>query len=312
MSFVSVVMPVLNAGPWLAESIASILTQTHEALELIVVDDGSTDDSRDVAAGAAARDARVKTIFLDPLPGNTSSARAANAGIAVAAGTHIARMDADDIALPERLERQLAFLEERQLDACGSLAQAFGDEDRLYWYPETSEGVGRELLFRVGILHPTLLARAGLMREHPYLTSASHEDYEWQTRIWAAGARLGNVQDVLLRHRTHAGQAHVRHVELFLRDLRQYRFRHLMRIFPETRPQEYQVLAAIAEKQPVTDPQELEAAAAWLARLAEVPEQALAAAMAYRWGQICDRAGLPPGDKARDGYAKAVEVRAST
>ena len=306
MSLISVVMPVLDAGPWLAESIDSILGQTHRDLELIVVDDGSSDDSREVAAAAAARDRRVRTLFLDPLPGNTSSARAANAGIAVARGDPIARMDGDDIALPHRLERGLAFLEERGLDGCGGLAQAFGGEDRLYWYPQSHEGIERELLFRVGILHPTLLARAGLMRAHPYLERASHEDSEWQTRVCAAGARLGNVQEVVLRHRTHPGQAHVRHVELFLRDLRQYRFRHAMRLFPGTRPAEFQALAAIAEKARLTDRDELEAALAWLVRLADAEEEAVGDAMAYRWRQICDRAGLAAEDPARGRYAEAA------
>lgn len=306
MSLISVVMPVLDAGPWLAESIGSILAQTHEALELIIVDDGSSDDSREVAAAAAARDRRVRTLFLDPLPGNTSSARAANAGIAIARGDYIARMDGDDIALPHRLERELEYIGERGLDGCGGLARAFGSEDRLYWYPESQEGIERELLFRVGILHPTLLARAGLMRAHPYLERASHEDYEWQTRICAAGARLGNVQEVVLRHRTHLGQAHVRHVELFLRDLRQYRFRHLMRLFPGTRPAEFQALAAIAEKVLIAGREELETALGWLVRLADSDEEAVADAMAYRWGQICDRAGLAAEDPLRRRFAEAT------
>lgn len=306
MSLISVVMPVLNAGAWLGESIGSILAQTHEALELIIVDDGSSDDSRAVAAAAAARDDRVRTLFLEPLPGNTSSARAANAGIAIARGDYIARMDGDDIALPHRLERELGFIEENGLDGCGGLALAFGSEDRLYWYPESHDGIERELLFRVGILHPTLLARAELMRAHPYLERASHEDYEWQTRICAAGARLGNLQDVVLRHRTHLGQAHVRHVELFLRDLRQYRFRHLMRLFPGTRPAEFQALAAIAEKVPMAGSGELEAALAWLLRLADVEEAAMGDAMAYRWSQVCDRAGLAAEDPLRRRFADAV------
>jgi glycosyltransferase involved in cell wall biosynthesis len=309
MSLISVVMPVLNAGPWLKESIDSILAQSHDELELIVVDDGSSDDSREVAAEAAARDPRVTRLDLDPLPGNTSSARAANAGIGIARGAYIARMDADDVALPERLQRQLAFLEVHDLDACGTLAQAFGSEDRLYWYPESRDGIGRELLFRVGILHPTLLARAKLMHDQPYLTSASHEDYEWQTRVWAAGARLGNVQEVLLRHRTHLDQAHVRHAALFGRDLRAYRFRHLMRLFPRTRPDEYQSLAAIAEKAEISGADELAAAADWLARLADVEEEAESVAMGRRWDQICDRAGLDPGDPLRALYAKAVAAR---
>lgn len=306
MTLVSVVMPVLNAAEWLGEAIDSILVQSHRSLELIVVDDGSSDSSRDIAGSAAARDGRVRTLFLPRLEGSTSSARAANAGIAIARGRYIARMDADDIALPHRLEREIGFLERNGLDACGGLAQAFGTDDRLYWYPETGAGVERELLFRVGILHPTLLARAELMRRHPYLERASHEDYEWQIRVVAAGARLGNVQEVVLNHRAHDEQAHVRHAGLFLRDLRQYRFRHLMRLFPATRPAGYQLFAAVAEKQAIPDRVELARAAEWLARLADVADPAIAPAMAERWESVCKRGGLAPGDPLREHFESVL------
>lgn len=308
MSLVSVVMPVLDAALYLQEAIDSILSQTHRQLELIVVDDGSGDASRDIAEAAAGRDSRVRTLFLPRLEGSTSSARAANAGIAIARGRYIARMDGDDIALPRRLELEIDFLEAQGLDACGGHAQAFGSDRRLYWYPVTPAGVERELLFRVGILHPTLLARAELMREHPYLERASHEDYEWQVRVAAAGARLGNVQEVVLRHRTHDEQAHVRHAGLFVRDLRQYRFRHLMRLFPGTRPADYQLFAALAEKQVISGLQDLERAAEWLARLAKVPDEGIAQAMARRWEQVCDRAGLAPEDPLRSLFALALEA----
>jgi glycosyltransferase involved in cell wall biosynthesis len=301
-------MPVLNAATWLAEAVDSILAQTHRSLELIVVDDGSSDESRDIAAEAAARDPRVRTLFLPRLASSTSSARAANAGIAIATGQYIARMDADDVALPHRLELEIAFLEERGLDACGGLVFAFGREERIYWYPETGESIDRELLFRVGILHPTLLARAELMHAQPYLEQASHEDYEWQVRVAAAGARLGNVQEVVLNHREHPEQAHVRHGSLFLRDLRQYRFRHLMRLFPDTRPADYQIFAAIAEKAAITDRDELAKAAIWLARLTRVEDPALTPAMAYRWEKVCERAGLVAGDPLRGLFVRALET----
>jgi glycosyltransferase involved in cell wall biosynthesis len=309
MKLISVVMPVLNAEAWLAESIASILSQTHRELELIVVDDGSEDASREIAAEAARSDSRVRPIALERRPDSTSSGRAANAGIAVAAGIYIARMDADDLSLPHRLEHQLAFLEQRGLDGCGGLAEVFGERERHYWYPESGEGVERELLFRVGILHPTLLARAELMRRHPYSESASHEDFEWQVRVSAAGAKLGNIQEVVLRHRSHSEQAHVRHHKLFLYDLRKYRFRHLMRLFPDTRPHEYQIFAAIAEQGPITDPEELGQAAVWLARFASLAEEASVTAMEKRWHRICERAELPADAPIRHRFAEALEAR---
>ncbi|HEX8222891.1 MAG TPA: glycosyltransferase family A protein [Allosphingosinicella sp.] len=304
---VSVVMPVLDAAGWLDEAIESILAQTHEELELIVVDDGSADDSPQIADRAAARDSRVRTLFLDPAPELTSSSRAANAGLALARGRWIARMDADDISLPRRLELQLAFLEERELDACGGLAENFGaqEEAGLFSYSETGAAIERELVFRVGILHPTLLARAELMRAHPYREQASHEDYEWLVRISASGARLGNLQEVILRRRTHPDQAHRRHHALFVRDLRRYRFVHVRRLFPGTSPADYQVLAQLAEETE-TDPAMLPAAAAWLVRLADLPDPGLRHLLARRWEMACDRAGVEAGDPMRERVGRQI------
>jgi glycosyltransferase involved in cell wall biosynthesis len=296
---VSIVMPVLDAEGWLGEAIESVLPQTHRNLELVIVDDGSLDSSRDIAAAAAARDPRIRLLALDRDPSLTSSARAANAGIAIARGDWIARFDSDDICLPHRIERQLAFLEERGLDACGGLAEAFGGEARDYWFAESHEGIERELIFRVGILHPTLLAKAELMRRIPYRKEASFEDYEWTIRAVAAGARFGNLQEVVLRHRVHEGQANRRHRSLFLSDMRRYRFRHIMRLFPGTRPAAYQPLAWLIEGAEL-EGAELEAAGGWLIRLADFPDPLLREKMALRWRLACDRAGVGRGETLRE------------
>jgi glycosyltransferase involved in cell wall biosynthesis len=296
---VSIVMPVLNAEPWLDEAIGSVLRQTYPDFELVIVDDGSLDASRGIAAAAAARDPRIKLLALDPDPALTSAARAANAGIEIARGDWIARFDADDICLPHRLERQMAFLEASGLDGCGGLAEAFGGEARDYWFPESHEGIERELIFRVGILHPTLVARAGLMRRIPYLKGASFEDYEWMVRAVAGGARFGNLQEVVLRHRVHEGQANRRHRARFLHDMRRYRFRHIMRLFPGTRPAAYQPLAWLVEGAEL-EGAELEAAGGWLIRLADFPDPALREKMALRWRLACDRAGVGRGEEPRE------------
>ncbi len=185
------------------------------------------------------------------------------------------------------------------LDGCGALADAFGEEARIYWFPESHEGIERELIFRVGILHPTLLARAELMRRVPYRREASFEDYEWTIRASAAGARFGNLQEVLLRHRVHPGQANRRWRSLFLQDLRRYRFRHIMRLFPDTRPAAYQPLAWLIEGAELAGA-DLEAAGAWLVRLADLPDRTLREKMALRWRQACDRAGVGPDAPLRE------------
>ena len=102
--------PVLDGAADLDEAIASVLAQTLEDFELIVVDDGSADESPAIAAGLAARDCRVRLIRLARDPRTVSGARADNVGQAEARGAFIARMDQDDVLAPERLAVQLALM----------------------------------------------------------------------------------------------------------------------------------------------------------------------------------------------------------
>ncbi len=104
---VSVVMPVYNGEKYLAEAIESILGQTFDDFELIIVDDCSTDGSAEIAREYAERDSRIKIVQRET---NGGSADARNSGIAIATGEYIAAMDADDVSLPERLERQVCYL----------------------------------------------------------------------------------------------------------------------------------------------------------------------------------------------------------
>ena len=104
---VSVVMPVWNREKYLAEAIESILTQSFSDFELIAVDDGSEDDSVEVIKAYEERDPRVRSVFMERQKG-MSAAR--NRGFAIARGDYIAYMDSDDVSLPTRLEKQVAFL----------------------------------------------------------------------------------------------------------------------------------------------------------------------------------------------------------
>jgi glycosyltransferase involved in cell wall biosynthesis len=302
---VSVVMPVLDAEEHLREAVDSILAQTYPDLELIIVDDGSSDASPDIIADYARADPRVRTRRLSPDPASNSCARPANAGISLARGAWIARMDADDIAAPDRIEVTLQHMAEHDLDACGGQADAFGARERHYWFPETGEAIRRELIFRVGILHPTLVARAELMRLTLYRADASHEDYEWQIRV-AFDARLGNTPRTVLRHRLHPGQASNRRAKLFRTDLRRYRFAHVYRLYPHTSSAEYQLLAAVAEERRITDPEALAGCGDWLVRLASLPDPNLKRRMVRRWHELCDRAPLAGDDPQRQHFAEKI------
>jgi GT2 family glycosyltransferase len=122
---VSVVMPVHNGQRWLSQAIDSILAQGHRNFELIVIDDGSQDRTPVILDGFARRDSRVRIVTQLKL----GVALALNRGIAVASAPLIARLDADDIALPSRLELQLAEFRQRSgLVLLGSLAEKIDDQ----------------------------------------------------------------------------------------------------------------------------------------------------------------------------------------
>jgi glycosyltransferase involved in cell wall biosynthesis len=307
---VSVVMPILNTAAFLPEAIESILAQSHEHLELVLVDDGSSDDCPRIVAHYAAADRRVRAIYLERDASLRSGARARNVAIATARGALVAAMDSDDIALPHRLAAQLAHMARHKLDVCGTQAQAFGRIDQGYWFAEHHSAIERELVFRVGLLHPTMIATTQTMRDHPYDPTAAHDDYEWQTRV-APRVRMGNVPDTLLRHRTHAAQSNQLHRASFDADLRRHRFAHVYRLFPATPPQDYRVLSLIAEHRRLHDEADLRRAADWLVRLADLPDPRLHARMARRWQEVCDGAALPIDPAWRAEIAALIEPRAA-
>ena len=121
---VSVVLPVYHAAPTLARAVASIQGQTWSSWELIAVDDGSTDGSREILARFARADPRVRVLSQ----AHAGVTVAANAGLAAARGDLIARMDADDWSHPERLAEQVALLEnDRSLGVVSCLVEFGGD-----------------------------------------------------------------------------------------------------------------------------------------------------------------------------------------
>jgi glycosyltransferase involved in cell wall biosynthesis len=158
---ISVLLPVHNAGRFLRAAVASILAQTHRDFELIAVDDGSTDASGRILDAFAATDSRVRLISRP----NTGIVGALNDGLAVARGEFIARMDADDIAEPGRLEQQLAhLLIHPEIIALGTFARVIdpaGHVVGLHEPPCGHDAILARLLDADGgaLLHPSLVFR---------------------------------------------------------------------------------------------------------------------------------------------------------
>jgi len=210
---VSVLMPVHNAGRFLAPALDSILAQTFSDFELIAIDDGSTDDSGKVLTEFAARDGRIRVFTQE----NRGIVATLNRALELARAPLIARMDADDLSRPDRFAKQAAYLREHPDVAVLSGAMDVIDESgahlRVAAFPTDPDAVARELLHRSCVCHPAVMARANALRSvGGYRANARHaEDYDLWLRITEAG-RVANLPDVLLSYRVHPQAISARHV----------------------------------------------------------------------------------------------------
>ena len=202
---VSVILPVYNARQHLGAAVESICDQTFRNFELIIIDDGSTDDSRDLLQRYATRDSRVRIITNRT---NAGLCNALNEGISAARGSLIARMDADDVSLPDRIERQVGWISSSRADVCGGWAQLIGTLTRREWRPwEHDDALKLQLCFNTPFVHPTVMIRTRLVKLHLYDEASLHgEDYDLWTRLAYAGAKFTNIQRIVLRYRVHSEQ----------------------------------------------------------------------------------------------------------
>lgn len=232
---ISVIMPSFNTPvEMLAKAVDSILEQTYRDFEFIIIDDCSTDAS--VEYLASLQDERVKVIRNLQNLGITKSL---NVGLSHARGQYIARMDSDDICLPERLEKQLAFMENHpEAIVCGTWIQAF--EDASYTtkrvIPER-EYLQCSFLFgnAYGLCHPTAFFRGDMLRKHGIRYDENlptAQDYGMWTTCAEYG-EIANVEEVLFRYRVHNGQISVAKRQLQMQCALRVQATVLSRIMPE-------------------------------------------------------------------------------
>jgi Glycosyl transferase family 2 len=202
-------MPAYNAGLYLDEAVTSILNQTFRDFELIIVDDGSVDATAAILHGYEKSDARLRVYHQE----NRGMIAALNFGCRLARGKYIARMDADDISLPTRLEKQLEYLE--QHPDIGILGAWICNIDkngstRGTWCPPTNAKTLKWThFFGVCVSHPTVLMRREVLEQLNYYRSdASHvEDVD----LWLRASRItefGNVPKLLYKYRIWGGSTH--------------------------------------------------------------------------------------------------------
>jgi glycosyltransferase involved in cell wall biosynthesis len=206
---VSVVMPVYNAERYVAQTMDSILGQTFGDFEFIVIDDGSKDGSLAVLQEYARRDPRIRLISRP----NTGYVRALNEGLGLVRGKHLARIDADDLAHPDRFRLQVARMDaEPELVALGSCALAIDEDGRplgAYDNPLTHEEIERNhLAGHSSIHHPAVMMRPeAVNRVGGYRTQFMPcEDFDLWVRLGEVG-RLANLPERLLTKRLMVGSA---------------------------------------------------------------------------------------------------------
>lgn len=202
-NLVSVILPVYNAEKYIINSVESILSQSYSNFELLILNDGSTDATSDLLKKFQTN-RNVKIIERE----NKGIVATLNEGILISEGEYIMRMDADDISLPRRIEMQLNFLKQNNLDIIGSAVKTFGNKVNFTRnYFENDQKLKFQLLFATCFAHPTVFCRKEPLLLNPYSAEFEKiEDYELWTRLSLLGYKFGNLNTTLLKYRVHNSQ----------------------------------------------------------------------------------------------------------
>jgi len=201
---ISVIMPAYNAEAYIGEAIKSILNQTFTGFEFLIYNDGSTDKTHEIIT--SFNDGRIVYKHHEK---NTGYLTLLNKGLTEAKGRYIARMDADDIALPNRFEVQFKYLEENHtVGICGSWIEFIGAMTGINKSAETFEDIKYSLFFGCPLTHPTVMMRSDLLKKHQL--RYKQEYYYAEDHYFFVEASLKfeitNLPIVLLKYRIHNAQ----------------------------------------------------------------------------------------------------------
>lgn len=210
---ISVLMSIYNGEQYLREAIESILGQVFSDFDFIIVDDGSMDSSLKIAQRYAQEDARIQIIKNAHNIGLSASL---NKALQAAQGEFIARMDADDVSLPHRLEEQAKFMDEHpEIDVLGTgftFIDEAGNHLRSTVFSSNSDILRWNLLFFNPIAHPSAMMRSATIRKLGgySIEVANAQDYELWTRVSLMG-RLANLEEIHMLLRLHEARVTYKH-----------------------------------------------------------------------------------------------------
>lgn len=222
MPSISVLMPVYNAQRYLHDAISSILSQRFEDFEFLIFNDGSTDGSKEIIQ--SFNDPRI--IFID-FSYNQGYVALLNMGLRKATGKYIARMDADDIAHPDRFSKQYEFMEKNhEYIVCGTRFNILGKAE-ITQLPIDNDDIKSRMLSITPFCHPSVMMRAEVLRHHNIFYLAAYmpaEDQELWSRLAEYG-KFANLPETLLQYRVHDSN-----ISLKERTLQQIQNLHIVRM----------------------------------------------------------------------------------
>jgi glycosyltransferase involved in cell wall biosynthesis len=201
---VTVLMPVYNAEDFLREAIDSILTQTYTNFEFLIIDDGSNDNSDNIIS--SYKDERIRYRKNER---NLALIATLNKGFELANGKYIVRMDADDVSMPMRLEKQIEILENNaEIGVVGCWIKRFGAENKIVEFPTQNDEMKASMFFFNPISHPGVTIRKSLIDENQLKFNKHYlhaEDYHFWFQCFQL-TQFYNIPEVLLNYRVHPQQ----------------------------------------------------------------------------------------------------------
>lgn len=290
---VSVLMPVYNAEKHLREAMDSVLQQSYRNLELVIVNDGSVDGSEDIILSYS--DPRIRLLAN---PENKGLIYSLNEGISACKGAYIARMDADDICMPERIAAQLAFMEQHpEVGVCGcDYTQFSASAEQSFRALSDHDEILSQMLFNSPVVHPSLmLRRSALLEIEPVFNPGYHhsEDYELWSKL-VLRTRFSAVHQLLFRYRLHEGQVTQKHSGQQQLSANKVRKELLTRLgFPYTE-QEVELLSQMAAHRLFDKKEQLDLLEQFLEKLVrqndqsgQIAPETFRKVLSYKWYTAC-------------------------
>ncbi|WPO79499.1 glycosyltransferase family 2 protein [Flavobacterium sp. KACC 22761] len=204
---ISVVLPVYNCAMYIEDAVNSILTQTIQDFEIIIIDDHSIDDTVKIIDSIG--DKRIKLILKQQNKGLIDSL---NIGFREAKGKYIARMDGDDISWPDRFQKQLEILENNHdIKACGGWLQEFDCSNKIIKYKKSHDEIVSRLLLSCSMSLCSVMLERSWCKDYIFDKTKLHvEDYDfWANMAWSG--KFYNIQEVLYNYRVHESQVSTRY-----------------------------------------------------------------------------------------------------